>query len=144
MDFDSLDLATASEKPFELELKHPQTSNGLGVFVSVIGSESNTFQTYLRREANAARLRNFERTRKGDGDKPMTVEEEEKAMVGALAVCLTGWRTVKDGKSVPTVTWGGKEYEFTQEAAVEWLRKFKWVRGQINEATGDLANFIKD
>lgn len=142
-DFASLDIATAAEQPFEFELKHPTEGNGLGVFVSVIGSESATFQAYLRREGNAARLRNFERQRKGGDDKPMTVEAEEEALIRALATCMTAWRTVIGGTSKPVIVWDGKELEFTQDNAAAWLTRFKFVRGQVNEATGELGNFIK-
>lgn len=142
-DFDSLDLAVASETPFEFELVHPESKQGLGVFVSVIGSESETFQAYIRREANAQRLKNFQRQRKGGDDKPTTIEEEEAALIEALAVCVKGWRTVINGESKPVIVWAGVELPFGRELAVKWLAKFKFIRAQVNEATGDLGNFIK-
>lgn len=142
-DFDSLDLAVAAETPFEFELTHPESKEGLGVFVSVIGSESETFQAYIRREANAARLKAFQRQRKGGEDKPTTIEEEEAAIIEALATCVKGWRTVIDGESKPVIKWGDAELPFSHDNVVKWLTRFKFVRAQVNEATGELGNFIK-
>jgi hypothetical protein len=143
-DSDALDIATAAENPFEFELTNPVTNEGLGVFISVIGSEGDTFQRYLRDESNRARRKSFEAQRNSKPDGPATVEEDEEKILRAIAVCMTGWRTVVDGKSEPTILWSGRKIEFSRENAVAWMRKFRWVRTQINEQTGELRNFIKD
>jgi hypothetical protein len=57
---------------------------------------------------------------------------------------MTGWRTVIGGQSEPVIVWGGKKLDFNVSNAASWLRQFRWVRGQVNEATADLGNFIKD
>jgi len=54
-DFDALDLARETNNPVEIEIVHPATEKGLGVFVSVVGAESEKFQTYMRAEVNKAR-----------------------------------------------------------------------------------------
>lgn len=143
MDFASLDLAVVTEQPHEFELLHPETKEGLGVFVSVIGSESETFQSYMREKANAARLKAFGQQRRGKPDEPATVEAEEDMVIDAIATCMTGWRTVTEGKSAPVIVWGADRLEFSKANAAKWLKHFRWVRLQVNEATADLANFIK-
>jgi len=143
-DFNDLDLETICDQPFEFELVHPESKEGLGVFISVVGSDSATFQKYLREEQNRARRKAFEAGRKGKDDAPTPVEEDEQTLVRAVAACMTGWRTVRDGESKDVIYWGGKGIEFTPDNAVKWMQKFKWVRPQINEQTGDLGNFIKD
>jgi hypothetical protein len=143
-DFSSLDVAAASEVPFEFELTHPDSKAGLGVFISVIGTEGATFQGYLRREGNEARKRNFAKQRKGGDDTPATIEQDEAAMLSALVVCMTGWRTVIKDVSKPVIYNAGKELEFTPDNALAWLTQYKWVRAQVNEMTGELSNFIKD
>lgn len=142
-DLATLDLAKSADTPFEFELKHPESHEGLGIYVSVIGSESETFNTYMREKANAARLKGFEQQRRGKAETPPTIEEEEGMVVDAIATCMTGWRTVKDGKSEATITCDGKALEFSKGNAVEVLRRFRWIRAQVNEATADLGNFIK-
>lgn len=140
--FADLDLAQKAETPFEFELEHPETKEGLGVFISVIGSESETFQRYVREEGNKARRKAFEAQRKGKSDGPMTVEDEEGAILRAVSVCIHSWRTVIDGKSEPVIHWGGDKLDCTPDNAFRWLSKFRWVREQVNKATGELGNFL--
>lgn len=136
-DLASLDYVTACEQPYEFELVHPVEKTGLGIFFSVIGAESGTFQSYVRTETNAARQRAFDQ-RKSGKETPSTVDEDEAAMIKALAVCIKGWRTGKK----PVLLWSGRELEFTPENVVTVMRQFKWMREQVNEATGELGNFI--
>lgn len=141
-DFDSLDLGAMCDQPHEFELVHPDTKKGLGVFISVVGSESDTFQKYLRAEQNRTRQEAFKKQRSGKDENLRTVEEDDETVVRALAACITGWRTVRDGEDKPVIYWGGKGLELTTENAVKWMTKFRWVRPQINEQTGELGNFI--
>lgn len=143
-DFDALDIATAADSPFELELVHPESKEGLGVFISVLGAEGDTFQRYLREENNRTRRKTFEAQRRGKPEEPSTAEEDEDRILRAIAVCITGWRTVVEGKSEPVIVWSGRKIEFSRDNAIAWMRKFRWVRAQINEATAELRNFIKD
>lgn len=141
-DFDNLDLSSAAEKPFEFELRHPENKKGLGVFVSVIGMESATFQRYVRDEGNRVREKAF---RQGPrDDKPMTIDEEEETLIRALAVCVVGWRTVIEGKSEPVIFWRGDKLECSPANAAKWMQHFRWVREQVNAAASDIGNFIGD
>lgn len=141
--FATLDIATAGENPYEFELVHPDTKDGLGVFVSVISAESETFLRYVREESNRARREAFKKQAKGK-DEPSTAEEDEERLLRALAACMKGWRTVTNGESEPAIVWGPDRLEFNEANAIRWMRQFRWVRLQINEATGELANFIAD
>ena len=143
-DFDDLDLERICDEPFEFELVHPETDTGLGVFLSVVGSDSATFQKYLRDEQNRERKKAFEAQRQKKGGEPTPIEDDEATLIRAVAACITGWRTVIKGESKPVIYWGGKGIEFTPDNAVKWMTKFRWVRPQINQETGRLANFIKD
>lgn len=141
-DFDALDIGAKADVPFELELIHPETKAGLGVFIQVVGSDGDTFQQYLREESNRERRKAFDERRSGKTAAPTTAEEDEERMLRALAACIKGWRTVLDGASEPVILWGGRKIEFSADNAVIWMRKFRWVRSQINEATGNLQNFL--
>lgn len=141
-DFGALDLAALSDTPFEFEVEHPETGDGLGVFVAVIGAESEGFQQYLRAEGNALRRKAFEAQRKGKPDEPLTIEDEEETGLRALSACVKGWRTVIDGKSEPAIFVGGERMESNPANVLAWLRKFRWVRGQLNNATATLANYL--
>ncbi len=146
-DFASLDLSKLADVPHEIEIvfppMHPREGDGMGVFVSVIGAESATFQSLVRSEANRVRLEEFQKRRGGPPKQPMTVEEEEDKIIEFVAHAVKGWRTVIDGKSEPVILLGGEKIEYSHAAVVRWLKQFAFVREQINRATADLSNFIK-
>lgn len=142
-DFGSRDLGAVTDKPFEFEIKDPQTEEGVGVFISVVGAESETFQNYVREESNKIRLEAFRKKRLGKSAEEMVpIEREEDAILNAIAHCIKGWRTVIDGTSEPVIWIAGERLEFSQANAQAWLKKFRWVRQQVNDATADLSNFI--
>lgn len=141
-DFSGLDLTKAAETPFEFELLHPESDAPLGVFITVVGSESETFQTYMRREMNQVRKRQFEAQRKGSKGAPDTIEEDEERVIRAIAHCVKGWRTVSGDKSEPIIIWGADRLECTPDNAFRWLKHFRWVRPQVDKATGDISNFL--
>jgi hypothetical protein len=112
------------------------------VFVSVVGPESNAFRNKLRRQINQERMKIFQAQRKGKGVEPSTIEEDEAETVNLVAELVKGWRTAKDGKSEPVIYWKGEKMPFSAENVSRWLTHFPWVREQINEASGDLGNFL--
>jgi hypothetical protein len=143
LDFDSLDTAQACEKPYEFELVHPQSKAPLGVFVSVVGPESSAFKNKIRAQINSDRRKEFEaqrNPRKAAG--PATIEQDEAQSVDLIADLVKGWRTVLDGKSEPVIYWKGESLPFNADNAKRWLTHFPWVRDQVNEAAGDLGNFL--
>lgn len=146
-DFSALDIASAADQPHEFELvfppTHPNEGEGIGVFVSVIGAESATFQRFIREEANRMQDEQWRKRRTNKPEPPMSIEEQETKITEAIAHAVTGWRTVIDGKSEPVIYDAGNPIEFSRPACVQWLLKYSWVRDQINKATADLSNFIK-
>lgn len=143
LDFDSLDTTAACEKPFELELLHPDTKKPLGVFVSIIGTESAEIKAEFRKELNRERQREFQAQRSpSKAVEPKTIEEQEAEGVRLAARLLKGWRTVKDGKSEPVVIWKGEKLDFNPDNVNRWLTHFAWVRVQIIDGAGELGNFL--
>lgn len=141
-DFDTLDAGIASENPYEFELVHPASKEPLGVFISVVGPESAAFKNRVRREINRDRRRAFEAQRKNKPTEPNTIEEDEEFSISLVVDLVTGWRTVKDGKSEPVIYWKGEKLEFNPDNLAKWLTHFAWVRVQVNEAASDLGNFL--
>jgi hypothetical protein len=141
-DFDSLDTGVACEEPFEFELTHPVNNKPLGVFVSVVGMESEGSKNWLRQNVNRERRKLFEAQRKGQPAEPKSLEEDEADTVAMCARLMRGWRTVIEGKSDPVVIWKGERLDFTPDNASRWLSHFGWVRPQIIEAASDVGNFL--
>lgn len=136
IDLASLSAREACDKAFEFELRHPVSNKPIGVFISVLGTESETFQAHARRKANERLRRQFAVQRKGAEEVP-TVEQAEKESIELLVACTTGWRTGDE----PTVMHGGKALEFNEDNA-RFLYAERWIRAQVDEAVGDLGNFM--
>jgi hypothetical protein len=141
-DFDALDTGAACEKSYEFELLHPTSDKPLGVFVSVLGPESQAFKTRVRKEVNRDRQRQFAAQRKGKVPEPQMLEEDEEFGVSLLTEIVTGWRTVKDGKSEPVIYWKGEKLEYSKENVNRWLMHFPWARKQISDESSKLENFL--
>lgn len=136
IDLASLSAKEACEKGFELELRHPVTNEPLGVFIGVVGSESEAFQQHVRKKANERLRKQFTAQRKGGDDAP-TIEQAESDAIDLLVACTTSWRTGDE----PTIKHSGKSLEFN-ETNVRFLYAERWIRAQVDEAVGDLGNFL--
>ena len=133
IDLSSLDTAAACEKGFELELVHPITKEPLGSFITVVGKDSPTFEEFNRKRANESLRKNFQRQRRGkDADAP-TVEEIEREAISLLVACTKEFRNV---------IYKGAVLPFNEENARTLYAEQKWVRAQVDEAIGELENFM--
>jgi hypothetical protein len=133
IDLRSLDTAAACDKGFELELVHPITKAPLGQFISVVGKDSAAFRDHVRRSANDRLRKQAMMQRRGkDADVP-TVEQIEAEAVDLLVACTTGFRDVD---------YGGP-FEFNEANAKKLYTEQAWVRAQVDEAIGDLENFMQ-
>lgn len=124
-DLASLDTAGACDKGAELELRHPVTSEGLGVFITLAGVDSAAFAK-AQRDCQNARIRN---------QRPVTIQDIEKENLHTLAACTIGWRGLEEG---------GKAVAFSHAAAVDLYGRFPWIREQVNAFIGNRGNFLRD
>lgn len=137
-DLASIDPVAACNVGHEFELKHPSTEKPLGIFLTVLGSESDPVREYRREKLNE-RLRNESMAKKRGKDLPIqTVQDFEESTIEVLLITLVGWRM---GDS-PTITFEGQQLEFNLMNARKVLTKLPWIREQINEET-NLENFMK-
>ncbi len=143
-DFDGLDTRAACEMPYEFELNHPVTKAPLGVFISVIGSESQAISNRFRKAENDKRRKAFEAQRKPGSDAPKMLEEDEADTVSLTVDLVKGWRTVIDGKSEPVIHWKEEKLDFNADNARRWLTHFPWVRLQVIEEATEVGNFLKN
>jgi hypothetical protein len=133
IDLSSLDTAAACDKGFELELKHPITNEPVGAFISVVGKDSKTFEDFVRKQSNDRLRRNFQNQRRGKDAEAPTVEQIEADAISLLVACTTGFRNV---------TYKGSLLTFSEENARLLYTEQKWVRSQVDEAVGDIENFM--
>lgn len=106
-----------------------------GMFLTVVGKESTVWKAMVRKQANDARRREFERLRKGKPEEPTTVEQDIDASIPLYASCVIGWRNVE-------IEAGEGEAPFTPEN-VDRLLRYDFVRVQVEREILGLADFTR-
>lgn len=140
MDLAKLDTAKAANEGFELALKHPGTGASVGIYITLLGRDSDTFRT-IQAEHNRRRVA---RMAKGGMFKiDLTPEEVDRDALDLLSSCTKSWRQVDDGASKDTLTLEGDELECTKENAEKVYSRFHWIREQVDSGVTDRANFTQ-
>lgn len=138
-DLASIDTVAACNKGFEIELKHPVTQEPLGIFWTVLGSDSDVFRDYLREVTNEKIRKEAMAKKRGRDVEVDTVEVSEERAIELLTVCSVNWRSTDK----PTITFKDAELEFNVPNVKKVLTGLPWIRKQIDEGIGDLENFMK-
>lgn len=134
-DLSALDTITACNKAKEIELVHPTTRVGLGIFWSVMGKDSDVYRERVRAMAD-------ENLRRANADLPPldnTLSKLEAKNIATLVAVTTGWRS----KAKPgVVTLKGEELSFTADNVRRVLTELPAAREQVQAAVNDLGNFM--
>ena len=128
VDIDDLDLTTASDTPFDLEVLNTKGVKN-GIVIQVLGSESEKVQEWTNRQANRIRTQATQKSVTGK-DKVRTAEEDDEYIIESAAVRVVGWKGLKD--------------EYTKENATRLMSRNVHVRMQVLTASNDLGNYSKD
>lgn len=127
-DLSSIDTVAACNKSFELEITHPATGLGTGVFISVVGKDSDIYRSRVKAFANEAIQREATGRKKVD-----TIDALEAKNIGALVAATVGWRNV---------VLDGEALDFNAENARRIYTRIIPVRDQVQEAVNDVSNFM--
>lgn len=139
-DIGSLDTVAACNAGAEIELRHPVTAAPLGVYINILGRDSEAFREHTRQSINERIRRDAVALKRGKDTEVRTLEQSRDENIDLLVVCTMGWRT--GDKKVMIVK--GEELPFNVPNAKRIYGTVPWIYEQINEAIGDLANFMKD
>lgn len=133
LDLANIDTPKAAEEGHEIELEYNGKPSGW--FVTVRGEYAPTVKKWQLGIGNKFRLKEFQEKRKGKGDNPtpMTEEDLEVGLRGAVAR-IGGFRKI---------IFGGELLAFTPEAAYDLVRRHPPFADQVLEASVDVANFTK-
>lgn len=134
IDLRSLDTGAACDKGFEFELVHPVSKEPVGSYVTVVGKDSKAFREHVRRASNDRLRRQAQQQRRGKDVEIPTVEQIETEAIELLVSCTTGWREIE---------LDGEELKYSEANARKLYTELPWVRSQVDEAIGDLENFMK-
>ena len=139
LDLASLDTVAACDAGAEIELLHPTTDAPLGIFISVLGRESRVFKDYTRQSINTRLRKEAVNRKRGRDPEVATVEAAEEDSTAALVACTQGWRT----GDVKTLLFKGQDLPFSPPNALLVYNALPWIKRQVDEGIGDLANFLK-
>lgn len=138
IDLASIDTVAACNQGVEVELRHPATNELLGIFWTVLGRDSDTYNDYIRDKVNTMLRKKALAEKRGKDLEIRTLEDAEAENIETLIVCSTGWRT----GDKPVICFGGQELDFNVANAKKILTERAWIRKQLDEAIGDLTNFM--
>lgn len=139
LDIGSLDTVSACDAGAEIELKHPVSGVPLGIFVTVLGKDSQVFRNHTRQMVNERIRSEAVSRRRGKEADIRTLEQINAENVEILVLCTVSWRTGDKG----CVLVKGEELAFNVPNAKKIYSTVPWIYDQVNDAIGDLANFIK-
>lgn len=143
-DFSALDTVTACDKGTEIELYHPVTNKGLGIFWGLLGRDSQTFRDQIKQNIDEAMRRASQAKKRGKDVVDETADKQERRGIELLAACSTHWR-YGDKKMFPFQKAGAsiEELTFTPANVLRVLTELPEARRQVDEAMADLENFMK-
>jgi len=133
LDLANIDTPKAAEEGHEIELEY--NGKPCGWFVTVRGDLSASVKKWQLSIGNKFRLKEFQDKRKGKGDNPtpMTEEDLEVGLRGA-SVRVAGFRNI---------IFGGAPLAYSPESAYDLVRRHPPFADQILEASTDIALFTK-
>jgi hypothetical protein len=139
MSLSELNTKAAADHGVEVEILHPKTNASLNppVFITILGTDSETYRRHQRKVQNR-RLENLGNRRR----KVKTAEEIETEEIETLAVCTVAWRTGDDHRLELEP---GQMFDCTLENVKKLYTDpgFTWLRDQVDLEMGDRANFLK-
>ena len=140
MDLSKLDTVKQASEGFELQLQDPGTNKNLGIFITVLGHDSEEYTKLQSKQNKRRTARMFSAGR----FKPGAISDEEikQDTIELLAECTKAWRD--EGEKLPeSIKVGVAVMECTRENAIKLYTEYPWVKEQVDAAVVDRANFIK-
>jgi hypothetical protein len=142
MDLDALDVVPGANAGHEFEVVDAQ-GNGLGIFLTILGRDSEEYQKRLD-AVQQARIEKMFKNGQIRASGFTTPAQDRAKQCEMLAAATKSWRTVQaDGSSAPTVTWRGQVYDCTFDNAKTLYAGIPPFREQAQEVVDTRANFIK-
>lgn len=137
--FDAASLAPSTDA-VEVEIYNPRTKSGTGIYVTVLGKDSDVYRDTQRAQQNR-RFKHLGRSRAGGLQ--LTAEEIENEALELLVTCTKSWRSVDDGKSSPVVELSGKALEYSPANVRALYTEVPVIREQVDDAIHDRSTFMK-
>jgi hypothetical protein len=139
----SLNTKQKADEGIDIEIFHPATGDSLGIFIHMLGSDS---QAYLdaERQINRQQIEQSKRTR--DFTMGMNYDQQQSSLVKKMTACFISWKEKKeDGTFKETIeVEPGVELEATPDNFQKIIkdRGFFWIRQQVQTGMDNVTNFL--
>jgi hypothetical protein len=100
-----------------------------------LGKDSSVFREHIRDVLNERLRRESMAQYRGKNEPAMTAQKAEEESLNLLVICTVGWNNV---------VLDGKELEFNEANVRKIYQSYSWIFDQVNEAIGQLENFLKN
>jgi hypothetical protein len=143
--FDIAELGTIdnAEVPVTFEVQHPKTKVGAGVFITLVGRDSDAYRALNRKMLN----KRFGEMRKSK-TLNMTAEQNEEENIRLLAATIRGWASavhVKKGDKWARTEETKPVFYAPQKGEMDCnLDNVKWVLANIPEIREQVEDFLQD
>jgi len=129
LDLAALDTKKGAEEGFQLELRHPKSGDPIGIWIRVLGADSDTYQELLR-ELERRHAEILKRNMRAS----LSAEERRAEALELLAAATRGWsdKMIVDGSMLG----------FSPDAARKLYARFPWIREQVDAGVHDRGNFL--
>lgn len=124
-DLGALDTRRYGEQGREIRLKHPGTGAELAAALHVRGYDSDAY----RRVLDAQQQKRLDRL----PSHKVTVDEMRADALELHATLIAGWSNI---------SMDGEPFEYSEANAVTLLRRFPWIREQVEVAAADRGKFL--
>lgn len=144
MDLETLDLQTFASKGAPFQLLHPATRKPTGLWVRLIGRDSDEYKTwsFARADQKAEEDSMRKRRRQAVVEVSATDIYEDQLAEGVFFIREWWEADEKGNRTKGTWTLGASELDFTPENVEATLRRFTWILEQVNAGASNRSLFF--
>jgi hypothetical protein len=149
MALSSLNTARSADAGIDIEIYHPATGVSLGIFITMLGSDS---QAYLDAERKISNRIKEQSKRTRDFTAGLDYDTQQSALVEKMTACFVGWKEQIPGSDEhapqaykPTIELEeGVELPATKDNFKKLIsnRGFFWLRQQLQTGMDSVSNFL--
>lgn len=133
---DDLNLTEKCDQGFEFEYID-DAGKGTGFFITVLGSESNKVQEWIRRQLNQRRFAESQASKRGK-ELERSVEDDIDFGNQSAAIRIVSWRGLKASPAEDA-----PEVKYSADLALQIVTMNSRIREAVLKESSELANFSK-
>lgn len=142
IDLDAVDVSKSAEAGFEFEVEHPDSGEGIGVFITVRGEEAQSIRLSGIRAASESIIRD---RMKGESKQKKSAEQQIAELEAELTETINEKTPEKAAQRV--IAWrgvkrAGVDVPCNEANCIELFNKLPFIQVQVFEQSRKLGNFF--